>query len=246
MTILFSPSEAKSLLNTDRFKISNLPFQESLLTLREDILEKYKKIVSGDKKNLSIHTGLNKSDELDQLSSAPLDQGICALYRYTGVAFKYLDADSLENKELDFLYKNLLIFSNLFGPIYGGDIIPYYKLKQGQSLNGFKVENAYKPILNPLLDEKLNNSFVLDLRAGFYEKFYTPKIPYCTMQFFKEGKKISHWAKAYRGKVVRTLAIYRPSTQSEFEDISFEGLQIKEILRQKNATHYFFDISDAL
>jgi len=246
MIILFSPSEAKALHNSDSFDLFNLPFNEKLSSLRNSIFEKYNAILQADDKTLCMHSGLSKAEELKELRDAPMDLGLCALYRYSGVAYKYLSAQTLDKNAIAFLNNHLLIFSNLFGPIFANSVIPYYKLKQGQSLDGFKVEVACKPLLNPLLDAKFENEFVLDLRAGFYEKFYSPKIPYATMQFYKNGKKMSHWAKAYRGKVVRALAQNRPNNQSEFESISFEGLHVKEILRQKHATHYCFDILDAL
>lgn len=246
MTVLFSPSEGKAISNTNPFDIHNLPFGNTLSNLREDILQRYISILNSSDEILSIHTGLKDENELSQLRNTSLSNGTSALFRYTGVGYKYLNPTTINKSALDFLYHNLIIFSNLFGPIYGGSIIPYYKLKQGQSLNGFKSENYFKPLLNPLLDAQLAGDFVLDLRAGFYEKFYLPKIQYSTMQFYKDGKKVSHWAKAYRGKVLRLLSQLQPNSQSEFEQISFEGLQIKEILRQKNATHYCFDIIDSL
>ncbi len=246
MVILFSPSEAKVSHNDSAFKLTDLPYNETLFQLRQTLFDKYKNILHSDKSNLRALSGLKKDCELDLLINTPLNQGIKALFRYSGVGYKYLSANTLNQDATNFLYKHMIIFSNLFGPIYADSIIPYYKLKQGQNLDGLNIQNHYKKLLSPLLDEVLKGKFVLDLRAGFYEKFYTPKIPYATMQFFKNGKKVSHWAKAYRGKVARALAQYQPSSQKEFEDISFEGLQIKEILHQKNATHYCFDIKDSL
>jgi cytoplasmic iron level regulating protein YaaA (DUF328/UPF0246 family) len=246
MYILFSPSEGKDSSNCHDFNFKNLPFHNHLGALREDIFNQYISLINSNQKCASQLTGLKNEADLEQLRNTPLDRGLEALYRYNGVAYKYLDPKTIHQNGLDFLNTNLIIFSNIFGPIFGNTPIPYYKLKQGQSLDGFKIESHYKPLLNPILDEYLQGNFVLDLRAGFYEKFYSPKIPYSTMQFFKDGKKVSHWAKAYRGKVARELSKFQPQSQSEFEAISFEGLHVKEILHQKNITCYCFNIIDSL
>jgi len=246
MAILFSPSEGKEIYNTESFNLQDLPFSKELFPLRKGILQRYVSILNADKPKLCTHTGIKNDKELEELRKAHLDLGLSALFRYNGIAYKCLNPKTLNKSSLEFLNHNLIIFSNLFGPVFGGSLVPYYKLKQGQSLDGLKIESDYRPLLGPLLDDYLSQELVIDLRAGFYEKFYSPKITYITMQFFKNGKKVSHWAKAYRGYAVRELALAQPKTQDEFESISFAGLQIKEIIRQKNATHYCFNIIDSL
>ncbi len=53
------------------------------------------------------------------------------------------------------------------------------------------------------------------------------------MKFLKGGKSVSHWAKAYRGKVLRALASIQPSTLEELMNIKFEGLEFIESLPYK-------------
>ena len=40
----------------------------------------------------------------------------------------------------------------------------------------------------------------------FYEKFYKISKPYLTFKFIKNGKVVSHFAKAYRGILLKTMA----------------------------------------
>ena len=49
------------------------------------------------------------------------------------------------------------------------------------------------------------------------------------MKFLKQGKVVSHFAKAYRGKVLRTLAREQPKSEDDFFHIAFEDLRILEI-----------------
>ena len=81
--------------------------------------------------------------------------------------------------------------------------IPDYKLKQGETFDNIKIEKFYNENFSSILDETLKDEDIIDLRAGFYEKFYKIKKPYTTMKFIKDGKVVSHWAKAYRGVILK-------------------------------------------
>jgi cytoplasmic iron level regulating protein YaaA (DUF328/UPF0246 family) len=136
----------------------------------------------------------------------------------------------------------MIIFSNLFGSILAKYPIPNYKLKQGEKLDSFTIEKFYKEHFSDSLDVLLENEFTIDLRAGFYLKFYTPKINHITMKFLKNGKVVSHWAKAYRGAIAKELAHFQPENEQEFQKIHFENLEIKEIIKRKNSNEYTFNI----
>jgi cytoplasmic iron level regulating protein YaaA (DUF328/UPF0246 family) len=84
---------------------------------------------------------------------------------------------------------------------------------------------------------------ILDLRAGFYDKFYTPVKPYTTLKFIKDGKVVSHWAKAYRGIVLREIAKSGSNSIKDFMQLSIEGLSIHEIQTKKNKTEITYIIN---
>jgi cytoplasmic iron level regulating protein YaaA (DUF328/UPF0246 family) len=54
------------------------------------------------------------------------------------------------------------------------------------------------------------------------------------MKFLKDGKSVSHWAKAYRGKVLRTLSQIQPKDEKELLEIHYEGLKFIESIPYKN------------
>jgi cytoplasmic iron level regulating protein YaaA (DUF328/UPF0246 family) len=142
----------------------------------------------------------------------------------------------------DFIDENVIIFSNLFGPLLAKDPIPYYRLKQGEKLDGFDIAKFYKDNFSKELDEFLEDEFVIDLRAGHYEKFYTIKKPYITCKFLKNGKVVSHWAKAYRGTILKELSKHQPQNEDEFASIEFEDLLIKEIVKKGKKKEYIYEI----
>jgi hypothetical protein len=247
MKILFSPSESKeenSPLNP--LEKRDFLFPE-LFEKRLFIVEKYLHFIhNASFQELQTLFGIKNKNECEKLRllDALHVKTQKAVLRYNGVAYEYLDYSSLHVKEQTFIDENVIIFSNLFGPLLAKDKIPYYKLKQGSSLGEFKIEKFYKEYFSKALDDFLKDEFILDLRAGFYEKFYALKQPFITVKFIKNGKVVSHWAKAYRGLMLRELAKYPPSSLKEFEQINFQNLKINSIKESKFKKEYIFDICE--
>ncbi|WP_226812733.1 peroxide stress protein YaaA [Aliarcobacter butzleri] len=120
--------------------------------------------------------------------------------------------------------------------------IPEYKLKQGETFDNLKIEKFYCDSFSSKLDEFLKDEDVIDLRAGFYEKFYQIKKPYTTMKFIKDGKVVSHWAKAYRGIILRLLAQNNIQNIDQLMSMEIENLSIEEIKKQKLKTEIIYSI----
>jgi uncharacterized protein len=165
-----------------------------------------------------------------------------AIQRYTGVAFDYISYNELPTEAQEYIDKQTILFSNLFGPILAKDRIPNYKLKQGEKLEGIAIEAFYKKHFSALLENYLENEDILDLRAGFYDKFYKPNKPYTTLKFLKEGKVVSHWAKAYRGIVLKALALNNVQTLEDFENLNIDGLKYVETKTTKLKSERIYTI----
>ncbi|MEA2091683.1 MAG: peroxide stress protein YaaA, partial [Campylobacterota bacterium] len=176
---------------------------------------------------------------INNLFNSPL---MSAVERYQGVAYDYLDFASLDAEQKKYLKTNTIIFSNLYGPILGGDAIANYKVKQGNNIGNIVPDKFYKDRFTYQLDLYLGNNEILDLRAGYYDKFYKVTKPYTTLKFLKGGKTVSHWAKAYRGLVLRELAKHNINSIDEFMSLEIETLQIKEIKVIKNKTEIVYNI----
>ena len=244
MKILFSPSETKILGGTNPSIKKDSFLFPSLYEKRMEIVKHYQTyITNASNEQLVKLFGTKKEDVIAQYSKNLFDgPTMKAINRYDGVAFDYLEYTKLNSSEQSYIDKNVLIFSNLFGPISSGDFIPDYKLKQGETFDNVKIEKFYNENFSSILDETLKDEDIIDLRAGFYEKFYKIKKPYTTMKFIKDGKIVSHWAKAYRGVILKLLAINNIKTIDELMNMQIPNLKIEEIKKQKEKTEIVYSI----
>lgn len=239
LKILFSPSENK--------KSGGKETKKELLgsnSAREDILNAYNNILKKrDEESIKELFGFKKfSDCLPYISDIFDSPLMCAIERYEGVAYDYLDFYSLDATAKEYAKTNTIIFSNLYGPLLGGDTIANYKVKQGSNIGEFAPDRFYGTRFSYQLDLYLANSEILDLRAGYYDNFYKINKPYTTLKFLKEGKVVSHWAKAYRGLVLRAVAQNNISSVQEFISLEMDGLSVAEIKVIKNKTEIIYNI----
>ena len=222
MKILLAPSESKSKggdfppINKDSFIFPEI------YEKRVEIIKKYDDFI---KKTDDIK---NFGEDKSSIFTRPTKK---AILRYTGVAFKHLEYETLNENSKNWIDENVLIFSNLFGVISAKDKIPYYTLKQGAK-PGFDIYKAHKEIFTPILDKINEKEIFIDLRAKFYEKIYKPK-NYITFKFIKNNKIVSHFAKAYRGLLTRHIAINNPKNINELLKIEFPNVKIIEVIEKK-------------
>jgi cytoplasmic iron level regulating protein YaaA (DUF328/UPF0246 family) len=244
MKILLAPSETKTHGGCENFSLEALLFPE-LNSTRKILLHKYINILQKNNlAELSKLFGLKKEIDLNYHSKDIIHElTMKAIERYTGVAFDYLNYTKLTKSEKSYIDNNVILCSNLFGFLRADDMIPEYRLKQGSTIGELKPEKLYKE-QSHLLEEYLENEDILDLRAGFYDKFYKPTKNYTTLKFIKNGKVVSHWAKAYRGIVLREVAKANINSLEEFMKLSIENLSINEIQTKKNKTEIIYMINN--
>jgi hypothetical protein len=243
MKILLAPSETKKSGGTENFDIATLLFG-SLKSSRILLLHKYINIIKkNDQEELSKMFGLKKEADINYHKKDIIHElTMKAILRYTGVAFDYLAYEELDAQAQAYIDSHVILFSNLFGPIRASDCIPEYRLKQGEAIGDIKVEKFYKEHSSELVESYLADEEILDLRAGFYDKFYKPNKAYTTLKFIKDGKVVSHWAKAYRGIVLRELAKSGVESIDEFIKLPIGNLSIVEIQTKKNKTEIIYEI----
>ena len=243
MTILFAPSESKN-SGGEKVGFGKADFLfPQLWSKREEVLKRYDALL----KDASIEelSHLFGIKDVTKIERTPLHEKptMKAILRYTGVAYEYLHYPTLTPQAQAYIDTHTMIFSNLFGPILAGDeALPEYKLKQGQTLDGFAPQKHYRTHFSSALDAFLEEQTLLDLRAGFYDAFYQPKIPYVTVKFLKNGKVVSHWAKAYRGMVLRACALHDISDPYELQTLPIQGLVFDKAHTQGLATQLIFSI----
>jgi cytoplasmic iron level regulating protein YaaA (DUF328/UPF0246 family) len=238
--ILFSPSEGKHHGGTAA------PLSELLFGLepRRKILQAYNDVAtSGDMEAVKALFGYKKEADcapyIGDLFTTPT---LPAVERYDGVAYDYLDTATLPPEALEYAKSHTIIFSNLYGPVMGADPIADYKVKQGNAVGGIAPDLYYKTAFSEQLESLLEGNDILDLRAGYYDKFYKPSHPFTTLKFIKGGKVVSHWAKAYRGTVLRQLSLHGVDSLEAFMKLEIEGVMVREIKKVRNKTEIVFDI----
>ena len=243
MKILLAPSETKTQGGTQNFILEELLFSQ-LTPIRKELLHRYMNILQkNDLKELSKMFGLKREADINYHNRDIVHElTMKAIERYTGVAFDYLNYRELEASSQEYIDKSVILCSNLFGFLRADDMIPEYRLKQGEAVGELKPEKLYKE-QSHLMEEYLQDEDILDLRAGFYDKFYKPTKEYTTLKFIKEGKVVSHWAKAYRGIVLKKVAIAKVNSLEEFMNLSIENLSIEEIQVKKNKREIIYNIS---
>jgi len=245
MKILLAPSETKKSGGEFSFNPSTLLFN-TLAPHRIKLLHMYTNVLQqGDMQTLSKMFGIKKeADILKHKKDIIHELTLKAIERYTGVAFDYLGYNELDKDAQKYIDENVILFSNLFGPIRANDLIPEYKLKQGEAVSDIKPEKFYNEHAAHLMEDYLKDEEILDLRAGFYDKFYKPTKEYTTLKFIKNGKVVSHWAKAYRGIVLREIAKAGIENIEDFMKLPIEGLSIHEIQTKKNKTEIIYTIDN--
>lgn len=236
MKVLLAPAETKNSGGEEKpFSKKNF-FLEKNFSLRQEAFEAYEKHVQSlSLEELSAWFGIKKLDDVKKYQESLRNKpSMKAIQRYNGVAFDALEYNSLTREGQNYIDENVILFSNLFGPIKASDFIPDYKFKQGAKLPNMNIEKFYKDNFSKDLDEYIGEE-IIDLRAGFYEKFYTPtNATVITIKFLKEGKVVSHWAKHYRGMVLNTLAKNNVQSIAEFMNTQIPGLELVEIQEKKN------------
>jgi len=244
MKILFSPSEAKTAVSSNKFIDRGDFIFPNLYEKRCEILKIYDDFLQkATVEKISKLFGVKNLIDEPSLRESLLKKGaVKAILRYDGVAYKHLDYRSLDSAAQEFIDKNTLIFSNLFGPVLAADALPEYKLKQGERIDGLNLEEFYRQNFSGEIDGWLGDDDILDLRAEFYEKFYRIRKSFATFKFLKNGKVVSHYAKAYRGIVLRQVAQKGVKNFDELCKMDIENLRLIDVKKTGPKSEFLVQI----
>lgn len=240
--ILFSPSEGKNKpQNTTKTSHNTLSHILDSQAVREYITF----LQTASESEIASLFGSKILDMYDFALSQnlPTSPRVEAIKLYSGVGYKALDFESLDFKAQSYVRENLYIFSNLFGAVRADEPLPYYNLHQGKGTGAFSLKNLYKD-LKAKIDKILCGEEVLDLRAEAYIKAYKCECArqYYQIVFLKNGKKVSHYAKFYRGIYARALAQKGISHLDELVRLKIENLHLCEQQHAQNATILTYEV----
>ncbi|MEC7108185.1 MAG: YaaA family protein, partial [Verrucomicrobiota bacterium] len=143
-------NEAKSLVNEiNKMNISEI----------QDFMEISEKLA-----HLNFQRFQNWSLPFNKTNSSP------AIYSFSGDVYEGLDAYSLEEEDVKFAQKNLLILSGLYGILKPLDLIQPYRLEMGRKLKYESHKNLYS-FWNDKISLYLNNikdKVIINLASNEY------------------------------------------------------------------------------
>ncbi|WP_328944939.1 peroxide stress protein YaaA [Streptomyces sp. NBC_00250] len=131
---------------------------------------------------------------------------------YTGVLYDALGLASLDAAAKRRAGRSLLVFSGLWGAVRVTDRIPSYRCSMGVKLPGLgALGGHWRDAMASVLPEAAGDGLVLDLRSSAYASAWKPKgevaARTATVRVLHAPtrKVVSHFNKATKGRIVRSL-----------------------------------------
>jgi cytoplasmic iron level regulating protein YaaA (DUF328/UPF0246 family) len=128
------------------------------------------------------------------------------------VLYDALDLASLDTAAKRRAGRSLLVFSGLWGAVRVTDRIPSYRCSMGVRLPGLgALGSHWRTPMAGVLAEAAGNGLVLDLRSSAYAAAWKPKgevagrTATVRVLHAPTGKVVSHFNKATKGRMVRSL-----------------------------------------
>ncbi len=160
---------------------------------------------------------------------------------FNGDVYQGLQAQSFDEKKMDFAQKHLRILSGLYGLLRPLDLIQPYRLEMGTKLAFDDYKTLYQywddKILNVLLADlkEQGDDIILNLASNEYFKSVDKKdIParVITVDFkdFKNGKYkvVSFYAKKARGLMSRFMIEHNITNPDDLRGFDYEGYYFDE------------------
>ncbi|MCX3058704.1 peroxide stress protein YaaA [Streptomyces beihaiensis] len=150
---------------------------------------------------------------------------------YTGVLYDALDLGSLDAAATKRAARSLLVFSGLWGAVRVTDRIPSYRCSMGVKLPGLGALGAFwRAPMAEVMPRAAGDGLVLDLRSAAYAAAWKPKpadggvaerTATVRVLHAPTRKVVSHFNKATKGRIVRSLltAGAEPGSPAELVDV---------------------------
>ncbi|MYS09168.1 peroxide stress protein YaaA [Streptomyces sp. SID6041] len=214
MLVLLPPSEGKASSGRGApLKPESLSLS-GLAEARAAVLDELVELCAADEEKarevLGLSEGLRgevaKNVELRTAGARPAGE------IYTGVLYDALGLATLDTAAKKRAGKSLLVFSGLWGAVRVTDRIPSYRCSMGVKLPGLGALGVHwRGAMASVLPEEAGSGLVLDLRSAAYASAWKPKgevaARTATVRVLHAPtrKVVSHFNKATKGRIVRSL-----------------------------------------
>ncbi|MFF5387245.1 MULTISPECIES: peroxide stress protein YaaA [unclassified Streptomyces] len=214
MLVLLPPSEGKAPSG------SGAPLKPESLSLpglaeaRAAVLDELVELCAADEEKAREVLGLSEGLRGEVAKNAGLRTAGArpAGEVYTGVLYDALGLATLDAAARERAGEALLVFSGLWGAVRVTDRIPSYRCSMGIKLPGLGALGAHwRGPMASVLPEAAGDGLVLDLRSSAYATAWRPKggvaARTATVRVLHAPtrKVVSHFNKATKGRIVRSL-----------------------------------------
>lgn len=138
--------------------------------------------------------------------------GVPAIFAYDGLAYKYLEAETLSADDLRFAQDNLRLFSALYGPLRPLDAIQPYRLELAHKIDGKSLYDFWgRAFYDDLFGA--GEGVAVNLASNEYSKAVRPhlrpddRLVTCEFLTYRKGKLrcLATAAKMARGRMARYI-----------------------------------------
>ncbi|MFE6408271.1 peroxide stress protein YaaA [Streptomyces sp. NPDC057837] len=214
MLVLLPPSEGKASSGRGApLKPESLSLP-GLAAAREAVLTELVELCSGDEDKAREVLGLSEGLRGEVAKNAGMRTAGArpAGEIYTGVLYDALGLATLDPAAKRRAARSLLVFSGLWGAVRVTDRIPSYRCSMGVRLPGLGALGAHwRAPMASVLPEAAGDGLVLDLRSAAYAAAWKPKgavaerTATVRVLHAPTRKVVSHFNKATKGRIVRSL-----------------------------------------
>ncbi|MEU6302923.1 peroxide stress protein YaaA [Streptomyces chartreusis] len=214
MLVLLPPSEGKASSGRGApLKLESLSLP-GLGEAREAVLRELVELCAGDEDKARDVLGLSEGlrSEVAKNAGLPTAGARPAGEIYTGVLYDALDLASLDAAAKKRATRSLLVFSGLWGAVRVNDRIPSYRCSMGVKLPGLgALGTHWRAPMADVLPGVAGDGLVLDLRSSAYAAAWKPKgevagrTASVRVLHAPTRKVVSHFNKATKGRIVRSL-----------------------------------------
>ena len=247
MLVLLPPSEGKA-DPVERAASGSLDWGDlslpGLNTARKAVAEELVELCAHDPERAREVLGLSTGQRAEvtrnaELYSTPV---LPAAALYTGVLYEALGLSDLGSNAMDRAYREVLVFSGLWGAVRLSDPLPAYRCSGGVRLPRLGgLGPFWRSPLQEVVPEQVGEGLLLDLRSSAYAGMWKPKgelaqrtatvrvLQSRIVDGVEKRTVVSHFNKATKGRLLRALLqASRPATPTELAELLKElGYQVE-------------------
>jgi cytoplasmic iron level regulating protein YaaA (DUF328/UPF0246 family) len=246
MKILLSPAKIMSLETTSHWGKHTQPEYIDFSKKLHSVLKEYSPSELEDLLDISPKLSKESWERNQKWKPDPAkEESVQAIFAFKGEVYRGLDAETLSSSALDYLQKNLLIISGLYGLLHPSDDVMLYRLEMGKKLKTQNSKDLYG-FWRETLTRYFNSSLkegepILNLASKEYFKVFRSedlkgKIIDVEFKDYKGGKltSIMMYFKNARGRMTRWCAVNNIKNIEDIKTYNEERYEFSEKLSKEN------------